>query len=165
MPREGFILGVEFLYTCSCWQLKLAWPKASKINAKIANSILTSIILQVWHVWPLCSIWRSFWDILDMIPSIRQRRIQNSLKMRTNHEFECTKMKPSLRRLKRIYGSPNLESGCGRYGVWKFPCLGKSGLTGLGDRSDRFWLLYTTINLVWPDLVTGLTGFGQFRPN
>ena len=121
-----------------CWHSKLAWPKASKVKARITNSILISIILQVWHVWPLCRIWRSFWDILDMISSMRQRSTQNSIKMRSNHEFECTKMKPSSRRSKRIYGSPNLEPGHRRYGTWKFPCLGKSGLTGFGHLSDRF---------------------------
>ena len=83
-----------------------------------------------------------------MISSMRQRQIQNSIKMKLNHEFECTKMKPSSRRSKRIYESPDLESGRRRYDDRKFSYLGKSGLTELGDRSDRFWLLYTTINLV-----------------
>ena len=142
-----------------CWHSKLAWPKASKVKARITNSILISIILQVWQVWPLCRIWRSFWDILDMISLMRQRSIQNSIKMRSNHEFECTKMKPSSRRSKRIYGSPNLESGPRRYSTCKFSRLGKSGLTGFGNRSDRIWLLYTVVSMVWPDLVTGLTGF------
>ena len=121
-----------------CWHSKLAWPKASKIKAKITNSTLIPIIVQVWHVWPLCRRRRSLWDILDMISSMRQRSIQNSIKMRSNHEFESTKMKPSSIRSKWIYGSSNLESRQRRYGTWKFPCLSKSGLTGFGHRSDRF---------------------------
>jgi len=142
-----------------CWHSKLAWPEVGKIKAKIANSILTLIILQVWHIWPLCRIWRSFWDILDMISSMRQRWAQKDIKMRSNYEFQCTKTKPSSRRSKRTYGSPNSESGYRSYGARKFAYLCKTGLTGYGDRSDRFWLLCSTRSPVWPDLVTDLIGF------
>ena len=45
---------------------------------------------------------------------------------------------------KRTYGSPNSESGYRSYGTRKFAYLGKTGLTGFGDRSDRFWLLCST---------------------
>ena len=126
-----------------CWHSKLAWPKASKIKAKITNSILIPIIVQVWHVWPLCRIWRSFWDILDMISSMRQRSIQNSIKMRSNHEFECTKMKPSSRRSKgymdRLIWSPDVgDMETGSFPVW--------------------------VNPVWPDWVTSLIGFGCYTP-
>ena len=127
-----------------CWHSKLAWPKASKVKVRITNSILISIILQVWHVWPLCRIWRSFWDILDMISSMRQRSIQNSIKMRSNHELSAPRWSPHRddrnEYMDRLIWSPDV----GNMATGSFPVC---------------------INLVCPDLVTGLTGFGQISPN
>ena len=63
--------------------------------------------------------------------------IQNSIKMRSNYGFECTKIMPLSRRSKRIYESPNLESRHRRYDTWKFPYQGKSG-----PRRENFQVAY-----------------------
>ena len=121
--------------------LKIGMTWSRQDEGQNSQFNINSYFLQVSHVWPLCRIWRSFWDILNMISSMRQRWTQKGIKMRSNHVFECTKTKPSSRRSKQTYGSPNSESGCRSYGARKFAYLGKTSLTGFGNRSDRFWLL------------------------
>jgi hypothetical protein len=80
-----------------------------------------------------------------------QRYNKNRSKMRSNHWFECTRMKPLSRWSKWIYGSPNLESEWENYDDLKILILRKpvwpvahTGLTSLycqksqEDQSDRY---------------------------
>ena len=123
----------------SCWHSKLAWLEVGKIKAKISNLILTLIILQVWRIWPLCRICRLFWDILDMISSMRQKWAQKASRWGQIMGFNAPRRSPRRDdrngHMDRLIRSP--------------------GVGVMAPKSSPIWA-----KPVWPDLGTGLTCFG-----
>ena len=122
-----------------CWHSKLAWPKVGKINAKIANSILTLIILQV-GIYDHCAgyrdrfgifwIWFHQWDKDGHKKASRWGQIMG---------FNAPKWRPRRDdrngHMDRLIRSPSVGvMAPGSSPIWAKP--------------------------VWPDLGTGLTGFG-----
>ena len=134
-----------------CWHSKLAWPEVGKINAKIANSILTLIILQV-GIYDHCAgyvdrfgifwIWFHQWDKDGHKKASRWGQI-----MGFNAPRRSPRRDDQNGHMDRLIRSPGVRvmapesSPIWAKPVW--PVLAavqheESGLTGFGGRSDRF---------------------------
>jgi hypothetical protein len=93
----------------ACWQPKLSSTKICEIKVKISSLASKLIFIQVLHVYALC--WTGlFLDISNIICKEIRRCPKTCSKMGSNYWFECTRMKPSLRRLKQTYVWHNFES-------------------------------------------------------